>query len=143
VFGGYADTAQLATVDGHGWFRTGDIGRVDPGSGYVSVVGRTKEIIITGGLNAYPREVELALEAVPGIAEVAVVGLPSPRWGEQVTAFVLPATGATLEPRALHASATGALAAYKRPKEYRIISSLPRNHMGKVMRSALVATDKG
>jgi malonyl-CoA/methylmalonyl-CoA synthetase len=140
VFGGYADAVPLAARDGHGWFRTGDIGRVEPGSRYVRVVGRAKEIIITGGLNVYPREVELALEAVPGIAEVAVVGLPSLRWGEQVTAFLVPAPGATLELRALRASVAGALAAYKRPKEYRIISSLPRNHMGKVMRSALVAT---
>jgi acyl-CoA synthetase (AMP-forming)/AMP-acid ligase II len=87
----------------------------------------------------YPREVELALEAVPGIADVAVVGLPSPRWGEQVTAFVVPAPGAALDPGALHASVAGVLAAYKRPKEYRVVADLPRNHMGKVVRSALVA----
>jgi malonyl-CoA/methylmalonyl-CoA synthetase len=138
VFGGYLGTGTPA-LDEQGWFRTGDIGLVDPDAGYVRVVGRAKEIIITGGLNVYPREVELALEAVPGIAEVAVVGLPSPRWGEQVTAFVVPAPGAALEPAALHASVAGVLAAYKRPKEYRVVTDLPRNHMGKVIRSALVA----
>jgi malonyl-CoA/methylmalonyl-CoA synthetase len=140
VFGGYLGAGLPPALDERGWFRTGDIGRVDPGNGYVHLAGRAKEIIITGGLNVYPREVELALEAVPGIADVAVVGLPSPRWGEQVTAFVVPAPGAALEPGALHASVAGVLAAYKRPKEYRVVAELPRNHMGKVVRSALVAT---
>ncbi len=139
VFGGYLGTDRPPALDEQGWFRTGDIGRVDPDNGYVRVVGRAKEIIITGGLNVYPLEVELALQAVPGIADVAVVGLPSPRWGEQVTAFVVPAPGAVLEPGALQASVAGVLAAYKRPKEYRVVAALPRNQMGKVLRSALVA----
>jgi malonyl-CoA/methylmalonyl-CoA synthetase len=143
VFGGYLGPVQPPALDGDGWFRTGDIGQVNPDSGYIHVVGRAKEIIITGGLNVYPREVELALEAVPGVAEVAVVGLRSPRWGEQVTAFVVPAPGAALEAEALHASAARVLAAYKRPKEYRVVANLPRNHMGKVMRSALVAAAEG
>ena len=143
VFGGYLGTGQPGALDEHGWFRTGDIGQVEPHNGYIRVVGRAKEIIITGGLNVYPREVELALEAVPGVADVAVVGLPSRRWGEQVTAFVVPAPGAALEPEALHASAARTLAAYKRPKEYRVVTDLPRNHMGKVMRSALVAAAEG
>jgi malonyl-CoA/methylmalonyl-CoA synthetase len=143
VFGGYLGPGQAPALAEEGWFRTGDIGQVDPDSGYLRVVGRAKEIIITGGLNVYPREVELALEAVPGVADVAVVGLPSPRWGEQVTAFVVPAPGAALEAEVLRASAARVLAAYKRPKEYRVVADLPRNHMGKVMRSALVAAAEG
>ena len=143
VFGGYLGPGQPPAVDKQGWFRTGDIGQVDPDNGYIRVVGRAKEIIITGGLNVYPHEVERALEAMPGVADVAVVGLPSPRWGEQVTAFIVPAPGAALEPEVLRASAARALAAYKRPKEYRVVADLPRNHMGKVMRSALVAAAEG
>lgn len=143
VFRGYLGPGQPPALNGQRWFRTGDIGQVDPDSGYVRVVGRAREIIITGGLNVYPREVELALEAVPGVAAVAVVGLPSPRWGEQVTAFVVPAPGAALEAEVLRASAARVLAAYKRPKEYRVVADLPRNHMGKVMRSALVAAAEG
>jgi len=143
VVGGYLGPGQPPAVDKQGWFRTGDIGQVDPDNGYIRVVGRAKEIIITGGLNVYPHEVERALEAVPGVADVAVVGLPSPRWGEQVTAFIVPAPGAALEPEVLRASAARTLAAYKRPKEYRVVADLPRNHMGKVMRSALVAAAEG
>jgi len=143
VFGGYLGPGEPSAVDKQGWFRTGDIGQVDPDNGYIRVVGRAKEIIITGGLNVYPHEVERALEAVPGVADVAVVGLPSPRWGEQVTAFIVPAPGAALEPEVLRASAARTLAAYKRPKEYRVVADLPRNQMGKVMRSALVAAAEG
>ena len=139
VFAGYLGSEGQADLSPDGWFRTGDLGRIDPASGFFSVVGRSKEVIITGGLNVYPREVELVLEAVPGVAEVAVVGLPSDRWGEQVTAFVVPVAGASLEPDALQARAENALAAYKRPKEYRMVTGLPRNHLGKVVRSVLVA----
>src|SRR5207248_10251995 len=74
-----------------GWFRTGDLGSVDP-DGYVQILGRSKELIITGGLNVYPREVEEVLLAHPDVAEVAVVGTPSDEWGEVVTAFIV-ATG--------------------------------------------------
>jgi malonyl-CoA/methylmalonyl-CoA synthetase len=141
VFDGYlGDVGGSEWLPGAGgWFRTGDLGVMDPATGFVSVVGRAKEVIITGGLNVYPREVELALEAVPGVAGVAVVGLPSSRWGEQVTAFVVVAPGETLEPGVLRAHAETVLAAYKRPKEYRVVADLPRNHLGKVVRSVLVA----
>jgi acyl-CoA synthetase (AMP-forming)/AMP-acid ligase II len=141
VFGGYwrdpAATAAAFTPDG--WFRTGDIGRVDPADGQLAIRGRIKEMIITGGLNVYPREVELALEVHPSVAEAAVAGVPHERWGEQVTAWVVLRPGHDFDERALIAHARTALAAYKCPKQVFELGALPRNHVGKVLRSALTA----
>ena len=123
-----------------GWFRTGDLGRRDPGTGAFSVTGRLKEMIITGGLNVYPVEVEQVLEAQPGVRAVAVAGLPSERWGEEVTAFVV--ADGSLDTADLAAAAAAELAPYKRPKRYVLVDDLPRNHMGKVLRSRLVAPDR-
>ena len=96
VFAGYwhdaTATAEAFTADG--WFRTGDLGVIDPACGHLVIRGRTKELIISGGLNVYPREVELALEQHPSVAEAAVAGLPHPKWGEQVTAWIVPRPGA-------------------------------------------------
>ena len=95
VFSGYwhdqAATGAAFTPDG--WFRTGDIGAVDPATGHLVIRGRTKEMIISGGLNVYPREVEIALEGHPSVAEAAVAGVPDERWGERVTAWVVRGTG--------------------------------------------------
>jgi acyl-CoA synthetase (AMP-forming)/AMP-acid ligase II len=139
VFGGYwrdpAATAAAFTPDG--WFRTGDIGRVDPADGQLAIRGRIKEMIITGGLNVYPREVELALEDHPSVAEAAVAGVPHERWGEQVTAWVVMRPGHDFDERALIAHARTALAAYKCPKQVFELAALPRNHVGKVLRTAL------
>jgi acyl-CoA synthetase (AMP-forming)/AMP-acid ligase II len=139
IFGGYwrdpAATAAAFTPDG--WFRTGDIGRVDPADGQLAIRGRIKEMIITGGLNVYPREVELALEDHPSVAEAAVAGVPHERWGEQVTAWVVMRPGHDFDERALIAHARTALAAYKCPKQVFELAALPRNHVGKVVRSAL------
>jgi acyl-CoA synthetase (AMP-forming)/AMP-acid ligase II len=139
VFGGYwrdpAATAAAFTPDG--WFRTGDIGRVDPADGQLAIRGRIKEMIITGGLNVYPREVELALEDHPSVAEAAVAGIPHERWGEQVTAWVVMRPGRDFDEPALIAHARTALAAYKCPKQVFQLEALPRNHVGKVLRSAL------
>jgi len=139
VFGGYwrdpAATAAAFTPDG--WFRTGDIGRVDPADGQLAIRGRIKEMIITGGLNVYPREVELALEDHPSVAEAAVAGLPHERWGEQVTAWVVMRPGHDFDERALIAHTRTALAAYKCPKQVFELPALPRNHVGKVLRGAL------
>ena len=139
VFGGYwrdpAATAAAFTPDG--WFRTGDIGRVDPADGQLAIRGRIKEMIITGGLNVYPREVELVLEDHPSVAEAAVGGVPHERWGEQVTAWVVMRPGHGFDERALIAHARAALAAYKCPKQVFKLRALPRNHLGKVLRSAL------
>ena len=149
VFSGYLGTAGAtsdatsgATFD-EGWFRTGDLGRVDPDGGYVYIVGRSKEMILTGGLNVYPREIELVLESLPGVSQAAVVGVPSRRWGEEVTAFLVPDAGARIEVDQVSAAASRELASYKRPKSYRVVEDLPRNHMGKIVRSALVELATG
>jgi malonyl-CoA/methylmalonyl-CoA synthetase len=139
VFGGYwhdpAATAAAFTQDG--WFRTGDIGRVDPASGQLVIRGRIKEMIITGGLNVYPQEVEIVLESHPSVAEAAVAGVPHEHWGEQVTAWVVLRPGCELDERGLIAHARAALVAYKCPKQVFEVPALPRNHAGKVVRGAL------
>jgi malonyl-CoA/methylmalonyl-CoA synthetase len=139
VFGGYwqdpAATAEAFTADG--WFRTGDIGRVDPATGHLAIRGRIKEMIISGGMNVYPREVELVLEKHPAVAEAAVAGLPHERWGEQVTAWVVPRPGHTVDEPELIAHTRAALSAYKCPKRVFALDALPRNALGKVVRAAL------
>ena len=139
VFAGYwqdlAATEAAFTTDG--WFRTGDIGAVDPATGHLMIRGRTKEIIITGGLNVYPAEVEIALEAHPSVSEAAVAGLPDDRWGEQVTAWVVLGDGHRLDEAGLIAHAHTVLTGYKCPKRVFQLSALPRNHLGKIVRSAL------
>ncbi|MPZ72614.1 MAG: AMP-binding protein [Nitriliruptorales bacterium] len=136
VFSGYwerADANAEAFTD-DGWFRSGDSGARDP-DGYVRIVGRLKELIITGGYNVYPREVEEVLRAHPGVNDVAVVGLPSAQWGEQVAAFVVPA--GVLNPDDLLEYAAVRLAAYKRPRVLRLVDSLPHNALGKVLKHEL------
>jgi acyl-CoA synthetase (AMP-forming)/AMP-acid ligase II len=139
VFGGYwgdpAATAAAFTADG--WFRTGDIGAVEEASGHLVIRGRIKELIISGGLNVYPREVEAALERHPAVAEAAVAGVPHPRWGEQVTAWVVLRPGATADAAALIAHARTQLAAYKCPKQVFQVTALPRTALGKLNRRAL------
>ncbi len=142
VFAGYwhdaAATAEAFTADG--WFRTGDLGAIDPACGHLVIRGRTKELIISGGLNVYPREVELALEQHPSVAEAAVAGLPHPRWGEQVAAWIVPRPGALVGEAELVTHARTLLAAYKCPKQVFAVTALPRNQLGKLNRSALTAT---
>jgi acyl-CoA synthetase (AMP-forming)/AMP-acid ligase II len=139
VFAGYwrdpAATKAAFTPDG--WFRTGDIGAVDPVTGHLRIRGRTKEMIITGGLNVYPREVEIVLEGHPSVAEAAVAGVPHARWGEQVTAWVVVKDGHRFDEAALIAYARQQLAGYKCPKQALQLAALPRNHLGKIVRSAL------
>jgi len=138
VFSGYwnlPDATEESFYPG-GWFRTGDIGSVDPEDGYLTITGRSKEMIISGGLNVYPREVELALEDHPAVDKAAVVGVPSERWGEEVVAFIVPA--GEIDSEELGAHARERLSAYKCPKRYFTIEQLPRNEMGKVLRDELV-----
>jgi acyl-CoA synthetase (AMP-forming)/AMP-acid ligase II len=139
VFGGYWNdpVATAAAFTQDGWFRTGDIGRVDPASGHLVIRGRSKEMIISGGLNVYPQEVETVLESHPSVAEAAVAGVPHEHWGEQVTAWVVMQPGRELDEHALIAHARAALAAYKCPKQVFELGVLPRNHVGKIVRSAL------
>jgi malonyl-CoA/methylmalonyl-CoA synthetase len=136
VFPGYwrRDDATRESFTDDGWFRTGDIGAYDD-AGYLSIVGRAKELIITGGYNVYPREVEDVLLEHPGVAEVAVIGVPSAEWGETVAAVVVPA--GELEVDDLLAFAGSRLASFKRPREVRLVESLPRNALGKVLRHEL------
>jgi acyl-CoA synthetase (AMP-forming)/AMP-acid ligase II len=139
VFGGYWDdpAATEAAFTGDGWFRTGDIGQVDRASGHLIIRGRIKELIITGGLNVYPREVELVLESHPSVAEAAVAGVPDARWGEQVTGWVVLRPGCDFDEDALMAYTRTVLAAYKCPKRIFVLAAVPRNHLGKTNRAAL------
>ena len=140
VFSGYFErpdaTAESFTDDG--WFRTGDIGAVDD-DGYVSIVGRAKELIISGGYNVYPREIEDLLRAQPGVVDAAVVGMPSEEWGEVVTAYL--EGSADLDADSAVAAASTELAPYKRPRVVHRVDALPRNAMGKVVRGDLRPPD--
>src|SRR5256886_2040845 len=135
VFKGYwRNAAASADVFVDGWFRTGDIGEI-AADGSLAIRGRIKELIISGGYNVYPREVEMVLEQHPAVAEVAVAGLPSERWGEEVTAFVVART--SVDGQELISFARERLATYKCPRAVRFIEAIPRNAMGKIDRSKL------
>ncbi len=125
-------TAEAFTGDG--WFRTGDLGELDE-AGYLRIIGRSKELIITGGFNVYPREVEEHLLTHPDVKEVAVVGRPSDAWGEEVTAVVVAERAVSAE--ALREHAAGGLVSYKVPKRFEFADELPRNALGKVLRGEL------
>jgi malonyl-CoA/methylmalonyl-CoA synthetase len=126
--------ASAESFSDDGWFRTGDLGSFDD-DGYLTLVGRSKELIITGGYNVYPREVEEVLARHPGVREVAVVGRPSEVWGEEVTAVIVGDRDVPLEE--LRAHAAGELAPYKLPKRVEFVAELPRNAMGKIVRGQL------
>ncbi len=141
VFGGYwekpvatADALMCAADGGSPWFRTGDVGTEE--DGYLVIRGRAKELIITGGFNVYPGEVEEVLATHPGVAEVAVTGTPSDEWGEVVTAWIVP-DGRPPSVDELAAFVAPQLAAYKRPRRLHVVDSLPRNALGKIVRDRL------
>ena len=140
VFKGYwrmpEKTAEEFTADG--WFKTGDVGKIDE-RGYVSIVGRSKDLIISGGYNVYPAEIEAAINDMPGVAESAVVGVPHPDFGEVGVAVVVANPGARLDPEAILAQLKMQLANYKIPKRCVIVPELPRNTMGKVQKNLLRA----
>jgi malonyl-CoA/methylmalonyl-CoA synthetase len=136
VFAGYWERpAETAARFVDGWFRTGDLGVVE--DGYVRLLGRSTEVIISGGYNVYPAEVEDVLLGHPSVAEVAVTGLPSGEWGETVCAWVVADGLSPVDAEGVLAYAAERLAPYKRPRTVRFIDSLPRNSMGKVRRSEL------
>jgi long-chain acyl-CoA synthetase len=121
-----------------GWLFTGDVGCLDA-DGFLTLKDRSKDLIISGGSNIYPREVEEVLLTVPGVAEVAVVGAPDPEWGEVVVAFVVLQAGADVTPEVLDAHCLARMARFKRPKRYLLVSDLPKNNYGKVLKTLLRA----
>jgi len=138
VFKGYwrmpEKTAEEFTADGY--FKTGDVGKFDE-QGYVTIVGRSKDLIISGGYNVYPAEVEGYINELPGVAESAVVGVPHPDFGEVGVAVVVPQAGAQLDAGAIIASLKSRLANFKIPKKCFVTDELPRNAMGKVQKNLL------
>src|SRR5215207_213595 len=134
LFAGYWERpeATAESFDDEGWFRTGDLGSVSE-DGYFEITGRASELIITGGYNVYPREVEELLEGCPGVSEVAVVGLPDPEYGERVAAAVVrDDPGLTAEKVVEYCRED--LAGYKKPREVVFVDALPRNALGKVLK---------
>lgn len=119
-----------------GWLFTGDVGSLDA-DGYLTLKDRSKDLIISGGANIYPREVEEALLEHDAVAECAVVGRPHPDWGEEVVAFVVPAEGAVVDAAVLDAHCLERIARFKRPKAYRFVEALPKNNYGKVLKTEL------
>ena len=132
----------MATLAG-GWLHTGDIGCLDA-DGFLTLKDRSKDLIISGGSNIYPREIEEVLLLDPDVAEVAVIGRPHPEWGEEVVACVVARGEAAAKPearaalrRALDALCLDHIARFKRPKEYVFLAELPKNNTGKVLKTAL------
>ena len=119
-----------------GWLRTGDVGRLDA-DGFLTLSDRSKDVIISGGTNIYPREVEEALLTHPDVAEVSVIGANDPDWGEVVVACVVLKDGGTADDKALDAHCLASIARFKRPKRYVFLPSLPKNNYGKVLKTAL------
>ncbi|NUN60387.1 MAG: AMP-binding protein, partial [Burkholderiaceae bacterium] len=144
VFKGYwrmpEKTAEEFTLDG--WFKTGDVGVVDE-RGYVRIVGRSKDLIISGGYNVYPAEVEGTINELPGVMESALVGVPHPDFGEVGVAVVIARPGAQLDGEAIIAQLKSQLANFKIPKRCFVAAELPRNTMGKVQKNLLRAQYQG
>ncbi len=144
VFQGYwrmpEKTAEEFTADG--WFKTGDVGHMQT-DGRVTIVGRSKDLIISGGYNVYPAEIEGLINEMPGVAESAVVGLPHPDFGEGVIAVVVPKPGATLDGAQMVAALKARIANFKVPKQVFVVADLPRNAMGKVQKNLLREQHKG
>ncbi len=135
--------AQSAeAIDAQGWLRSGDAGYLDE-DGYLFLKDRVKDMIISGGENIYPAEVEHAIYGHPGVAEVAVIGVPDAKWGEAVKAFIVPAAGAAPTLQEIIEWAGARIAKFKLPKTIELVSALPRNHTGKVLRRELRDSQRG
>ena len=144
VFQGYWQMPEKTREElrENGFFITGDLAYIDD-RGYVTIVGRSKDLIISGGYNIYPKEIELVLDDQADILESAVVGVPHPDFGETVVAILVPAQGATPDTDTIKTSVEGQLARFKQPRSYQIMDSLPRNTMGKVQKNILREMFKG
>lgn len=138
VFAGYwrRPEATEEAFDEEGWFRTGDLGECDE-AGYLRLRGRAKELVISGGLNVYPREVEDVLRSHPDVDDVAITGTPDEEWGEVVTAWVVPASGKPLKLDDLRSHLEGVCADFKHPRLLHLVDELPRNALGKVQKHLL------
>jgi len=143
VFKGYWQMPEktAAELREDGFFITGDLGRVDD-DGYVHIVGRGKDLIISGGYNIYPKEIELLLDDQPGILESAVIGVPHPDFGETVLGILVPEPGQTPDIEAILETVQGELARFKHPRKLIVLDELPRNTMGKVQKNVLRETYK-
>ncbi|WP_026379420.1 malonate--CoA ligase [Afifella pfennigii] len=140
VFKGYWRMPEKTAAEfRNGFFVTGDLGLIDQ-DGYVHIVGRAKDLIISGGLNIYPKEIEAALDSLPGVAESAVIGVPDADFGEAVIALVVPENGLRPQPERLAAALRERLAGFKQPKRIVLVKELPRNAMGKVEKARLRAS---
>ncbi len=144
VFQGYWRMPEKTAAEfrSDGFFITGDLGLIDD-NGYVHIVGRGKDLIITGGFNVYPKEVESEIDVIPGVVESAVIGLPRDDFGEGVTAVVVAEQGATIDEAGVLAALADRLARFKQPKRVLFVDELPRNTMGKVQKNALRARFAG
>jgi malonyl-CoA/methylmalonyl-CoA synthetase len=123
-------------VSGTRWFKTGDLGCFDD-AGYLSIVGRGKDLIISGGFNVYPREIEGYIDELPGVSESAVIGVPHADFGEAVVAVLVPRPDAYVQPEAIIAALKHRIANFKVPKVVHVVDELPRNTMGKVQKNLL------
>ncbi|WP_442580257.1 malonate--CoA ligase [Mesorhizobium sp. ASY16-5R] len=144
VFSGYWRMPEKTAEEFHpdGFFITGDLGKIDA-QGYVQIVGRGKDLIISGGLNVYPKEVETEIDLLPGVLESAVIGLAHPDFGEGVTAVVVRERGAEIDEAAVLRGLENRLAKFKQPKRVMFVEELPRNTMGKVQKNVLRQTYEG
>jgi long-chain acyl-CoA synthetase len=131
---GRADETARVIIDG--WLHTGDVGHLDT-EGYLTLVGRCKDMIIRGGENIYPKEIEDLLTSDPTVLEAAVVGVPDDKWGETVAAYVQPRPGRAIDPEALHALCARKLAGYKRPTSITVMDAIPKNAVGKTDKAPL------
>ena len=137
VMAGYwRDQQASAAALRDGWLFTGDMGTLDE-DGFLTLKDRSKDVIISGGSNIYPREVEEVLLLAEAVAETAVVGAPDPEWGEIVVAFVVPRAGRAIDPGALEALCLQHIGRFKRPRRYEIVDALPKNNYGKVLKRSL------
>jgi acyl-CoA synthetase (AMP-forming)/AMP-acid ligase II len=142
VMAGYLnDEAATRAVLRDGRLSTGDLGSLDA-DGYLYIVGRNKDVIISGGFNVYAAEVEAALSAHPAVLESAVIGLPHDDWGEQVVAYVVPKNGAELDAPELDAFVRTRLSGYKCPRRIQVVADLPKNASGKIQKSEIVRRDR-
>jgi malonyl-CoA/methylmalonyl-CoA synthetase len=138
VFDGYLNRPELRTTEftSDGWFRTGDLGSLGA-DGYLTLSGRAKDLVISGGLNVYPKEVETVLDSLDVVGESAVVGVPDDDLGEAVVAVVVAAPGASVDPELVRTACRERLAGFKVPKRVVVVDELPRNSMGKVEKARL------